>query len=97
MIKSFGNKGTEDIFNGLSSKEARQVCPSTLWRIAARKLDLIDSASILSDLKSPPGNPLERLQADRKGEYSIRINDQYRICFNWTDQPEKVEIIDYHT
>lgn len=91
------NKGTEDIFNGKNSKEARKVCPQSLWKIASRKLDQIDSASKIDDLKVPPGNMLEALKSDRKGEYSIRINNQFRICFVWSDHgPDQVEIIDYH-
>ncbi|WP_062064763.1 type II toxin-antitoxin system RelE/ParE family toxin [Cellvibrio sp. OA-2007] len=97
MINSFKDKATEDIFNGIDSKLARKACPQTLWRIAARKLDLLDSAAYLDDLKIPPGNKLEALLGNRKGQYSIRINEQYRICFRWTDAGvEEVEIVDYH-
>lgn len=97
MIKSFKNTGTEDIFNGKNSKEARKVCPQSLWKIASRKLDQIDSANKIDDLKVPPGNMLEALKGDRQGEYSIRINNQYRICFIWSEHgPDQVEIIDYH-
>ncbi|MDF3130629.1 type II toxin-antitoxin system RelE/ParE family toxin [Kiritimatiellaeota bacterium B1221] len=97
MIQSFLNQATEDIFNGSSSKVGRKLCPQNLWRIASRKLDLLDSVARLADLRVPPGNRLEALTGDRKGQYSIRINQQYRICFRWTDQgPEEVEIIDYH-
>jgi toxin HigB-1 len=96
MIRSFKNQGTEDIFNGQFTKEARQVCPSNLWEMAARKLDMLDSAAIVNDLRSPPGNRLEKLRGDRKGYYSMRINDQYRICFNWVKGPEEVEITNYH-
>lgn len=71
------------------------------WRaiaqVALRKLDMIAAAEVLSDLASPPGNRLEALKGDRKGQHSIRINDQYRICFRWTkDGAEEVEIVDYH-
>ncbi len=97
MIQSFKNTGTEDIFNGENSKEARKICPNALWKIAARRLDQIDSVTVLHELKIPPGNKLEALSGDRNGQYSIRINDQYRICFVWTDLgPDQVEIIDYH-
>ena len=97
MIQSFRNKGTEDIFNGKNTKEARKVCPRSLWNIAARKLDQLDSVQILEELKVPPGNMLELLKGNRKGEYSIRINDQYRICFTWSEiGPDSVEITDYH-
>ena len=81
MIQSFRNKGTENIFNGINSKDARKTCPQLLWKIAARKLDQIDSVVQLNELRVPPNNKLESLARDRKGQYSIRINDQYRICF----------------
>jgi len=97
MIQSFRNKGTEDIFNGINSKDARRICPQSLWKIAARKLDQIDSVVQLNELRVPPSNKLEALTRDRKGEYSIRINDQYRICIEWSELgPKKVEITDYH-
>jgi toxin HigB-1 len=76
---------------------ARAICPQNLWKRATRKLDQIDSALSVDDLKVPPGNRLELLKGDRSGQYSIRINDQYRICFSWTDQgATEVEIVDYH-
>lgn len=97
MIQSFKNKTTEDIFNGVNSKAARKICPQKLWRIAFRKLDQMDSVEALGDLRIPPGNRLEALSKDRKGQHSIRINDQYRICFLWTDiGPIDVELTDYH-
>ena len=97
MIVSFGNRGTEDVFNGDNTKSARQLCPRDLWGIAARKLDQLDSAARLDDLMVPPGNRLEKLAGDREGQYGIRINDQYRICFKWDDRgPLQVEIVDYH-
>ena len=97
MIQSFKTRGTEDIFNGINSREARRTCPSTLWQIAFRKLDQLDSADSLSDLKIPPGNHLENLRGEREGQHSIRINEQYRICFIWTGNgPDQVEITDYH-
>lgn len=97
MIKSFKNQGTEDIYEGNSTKTAEKLCPSDRWKVAMRKLDLLDSAVSLADLKSPPGNKLESLFGDREGQYSIRINDQYRICFKWLNEgPEEVEIVDYH-
>jgi proteic killer suppression protein len=68
-----------------------------LWRKASRKLDAIDSAGVLEDLLIPPGNRLEALKGDRRGQHSIRINNQYRVCFRWTDAgPEDVEVVDYH-
>ena len=97
MIKSFVGAGTEDVFNGKNTKDARKTCPQDLWRVAARKLEQLDSVSVLDELRIPPGNRLEALARDRKGQYSIRINDQYRICFIWTgDGPDAVEIVDYH-
>ena len=97
MIQSFKNIGTEDIFNGKQTKAARQTCPESLWRIAGRKLDQLDSVTSLRELLIPPGNRFEKLGGDRKGEYSIRINDQYRVCFVWTEAgPDQVEIVDYH-
>ena len=97
MIESFKEAGTQDIFNGENSKEARKMCPNSLWKIAARKLDQLDSVVALSELRIPPGNQLEVLSGNRNGQYSIRINDHYRICFFWTDKgPSQVEIVDYH-
>jgi proteic killer suppression protein len=97
MIQNYKTKGTEDVFNGISSREARQTCPNALWRVAARKLDQLDSVEKLNELRIPPGNRLEQLSGERRGQYSIRINDQYRICFLWTSSgPDQVEIVDYH-
>ncbi|GLI92743.1 type II toxin-antitoxin system RelE/ParE family toxin [Methylocystis echinoides] len=93
MILSFSCKKTERFF--------RQGSPAAAWRsiakIAARKLDMLDAVVVLSDLKAPPGTKLEALERDRKGQHSIRINDQWRVCFVWTEQgPTQVEIVDYH-
>lgn len=97
MIVSFADKATEDIFDGVNSAAARKRLPRGLWRLAFRKLDQMDSATELSDLRVPPGNRLEALSGDRKGQYSIRINDQYRICFHWWENgADGVEIVDYH-
>ena len=97
MIVAFADRGTEDIFYGRSTKQARKQCPSSLWSVAARKLEQLDSAVLLQDLRIPPGNRLEALSGDRQGWYSIRINQQYRVCFKWTDAgPGQVEIVDYH-
>lgn len=82
---------------GRSTRAARKACRSVLWLVAARKLDQLDSADELRDLRNPLGNRLERLRGGRVGQYSVRINDQYRVCFQWTDAgPEGVEILDYH-
>ncbi|MHC4520651.1 MAG: type II toxin-antitoxin system RelE/ParE family toxin [Planctomycetota bacterium] len=97
MIRSFKNAGTEAIFDGANTKEARQVCPRHLWRVATRKLDQLDSVRSLDELRIPPGNKLEALKGERRGQYSIRINNQYRICFRWAEaEPDDVEIVDYH-
>jgi proteic killer suppression protein len=97
MIVSFRDQAAEDIFNGINSKAARKVCPQTLWRITSRKLDQLDSVQQLEELRVPPGNHLEKLSGNRKTEYSIRINEQYRICFMWGESgPFNVEVTDYH-
>jgi proteic killer suppression protein len=97
MIRTFRDAGTEDLFYGRTSRAARQTLPQSLWRVASRKLEALDSAELLKDLRVPPGNRLEALKGDRAGQHSIRINDQFRICFVWTDAgPEAVEIVDYH-
>ncbi len=97
MIQSFRNRGTSDVFDGNNTKMARQTCPPVLWPVAARKLDQLDSVTSLAELRIPPGNRLESLRGVRAGQYSIRINDQYRLCFIWTQSgPDQVEIVDYH-
>ncbi len=97
VIQSFRDRGTEDVFNGVNTRAARDTCAQVLWRTAARKLDQLDSATSLGELRIPPGNKLEALSGDRKGQHTIRINDRYRICFVWTDAgPDRVEIVDYH-
>ena len=97
MIVSFADGGTEDIFNGQNTKVARKTLPVFLWLVAFRKLDQLDSVNSLEELRIPPGNRLEALTGTRKGQHSIRINDQYRVCFLWTDAgPDQVEIVDYH-
>ncbi len=97
VILSFRNRGTEDIFDGVDTRAARRVCPHSLWRVARRKLDQINRVRDVRELIIPPGNRLERLRKDREGEYSIRINDQYRICFRWENEDAKeIEIVDYH-
>lgn len=97
MIQSFADAGTEDVFNGRNTKAARKCCPRELGPVARRKLDQLDSAEKLGDLRAPPGNRLEALLGDRKGQYSIRINERYRVCFRWSEKgPANVEIVDYH-
>lgn len=97
MIRSFKDQGTEDVFNGRATKQARQTCPQQLWSVAGRKLDQLDSVVRLEELRIPPGNRLEKLKGERAGQYGIRINERYRICFVWTDTgPAEAEIVDYH-
>ena len=97
VIRSFADSGTEDIFNGSESRAARAACPKPLWPTARRKLDQLNRVGDVVDLAIPPGNRLERLRGDRAGQHSIRINEQYRICFRWEKgHAEEVEIADYH-
>ncbi len=85
------------MFNGRNTKTARRTCPRNLWRVAARKLEQLDSVTLLEEMRIPPGNQLEALSGERKGQFSVRINEQYRVCFLWTDEgPDAVEIVDYH-
>lgn len=97
MIVSFKDEGTRDIFENNDTRDARQTCPPAVWPAARRRLEALDRAQAPLELKVPPGNRLEQLKGDRAGQYSIRINLQYRICFRWTeDGPARVEIVDYH-
>jgi toxin HigB-1 len=92
MIKSFNSKETEALFRLEHSRRWKSI-----ERPALRKLVQLDLAVNINDMRVPPGNQLEALIGDRKGQWSIRINDQFRICFRWTaDGPEDVEIVDYH-
>lgn len=93
MIISFRDRATKAIFDGESPKGF----PADLLKVARRKLRYLNAAADLGDLRSPPGNRLEALAGDRKGQHSIRINDQFRVCFVWTAEgPIGVEIVDYH-
>lgn len=93
MIKSFKCSETEKIWKGTFSKKL----PSHIQQVARRKLRMLNNAQTLNDLKAPPANKLEALKDDRKGQYSIRINDQWRICFLWAEGDIfKVEIVNYH-
>ena len=93
MIRSFRNQETERLFQRKGSRRL----PPHVARLALRKLLVLDAAESLLDLRSPPGNRLEKLSADREGQYSIRINDQWRICFVWLGADAcEVEIVDYH-
>lgn len=92
MIRSFKSRDTEALFRGRSVPRFQN-----FRAVALRKLDMLDSAEALFDLRAPPGNRLEALSGDRRGQHSIRINDQYRLCFIWTEAgPTDVEIVDYH-
>lgn len=92
MIEGFRGKETEALYRGETARRF-----SGIAKVALRKLDMIDAAKALDDLRSPPGNRLEALKGDRAGQYSIRINDQWRICFVWRDgAAHDVEIVDYH-
>lgn len=93
MICSFKNKETESIFDGSYSR----IMPRTIQKVAMRKLWMIDAVVQLKDLKIPPANRLEKLKGHRKNQYSIRINKQWRVCFNWKQSyAYDVEIVDYH-
>jgi proteic killer suppression protein len=96
MITSFGDRATEDFYNGIISKHTRHL-PSNMNAVTFRKLDMINAALSVDDLKSPPGNRLEHLEGDLKGFYSTRINDQFRIIFKFVQgNAIKVSILDYH-
>ena len=96
MIRSFGDEKTKDVFDGSNTKAARKV-PKEIHGVAQRKLDYLNAAGKLGDLRVPPGNRLEPLEGDFEGFHSIRINDQWRVCFVWRDgHAEDVEIVDYH-
>lgn len=93
MIQSFADAETELIWAGRRSRKL----PPDIQAVALRKLRLLNQARVLNDLRVPPGNRLEALRADRQGQYSIRINDQWRICFTWDEGgPTDVTIVDYH-
>lgn len=93
MIKSFRTRITEAVFGG----ECPKGFPNQIVKVARRKLEMLNAATKLNDLRVPPNNKLHELTNDRRGQHAIRINDQYRVCFKWTDQgPENVEICDYH-
>lgn len=96
MILSFGNRATEELFHGISSAHVRRL-PSQIKESAIYKLDVINAAQSLQDLKSPPGNRLEALKGDLAGFHSVRINNQWRIVFRWHESnAHEVQIIDYH-
>jgi toxin HigB-1 len=97
MIIGFRDRGTEDLFDGKDTRAARRTLPVALWIVAARKLALLNGAEALVDVRMPSGNRLEALRGNRSGQYSIRINERYRICFRWTPGgPADVEVTNYH-
>ncbi len=97
MIFSFRGSGTKDVFDGVDTRAARRTCPRSVGTVARRKLDQINRVREVRELAVPPGNRLEALRGDRWGQHSIRINDQYRVCFRWeSGHAYEVEITDYH-
>ena len=93
MLQSFADRDTEAVWFGIATKRFGP----DLRRVARRKLTMLNAAAVLDDCRVPPGNRLEKLTGDRSGQYSIRVNDQYRICFRWTSGgPADVELVDYH-
>lgn len=97
MIVSFADRETEALFRGESRRRSKGL-PADLRRVAFRKLDMLSAAVALQDLRAPPGNRLEALRGDLAGLHSIRVNDQWRIVFRWTNSgPAEVRIIDYHS
>jgi proteic killer suppression protein len=97
VIRSFADSASEDLFNGVNSRAARAACPAELWPVLRRKLTQLNRVADLRELAIPPGNRLERLSGARRGQYSIRINQQYRLCFRWeAGHADEVEVTDYH-
>jgi proteic killer suppression protein len=97
MIASYKNEGTRDVHYGYNTTKARKVCPPNLWSQAIKKLNMVRAARTLNDLASPPNNKLEKLKGNRAGQYSIRINERLRVCFEWDSaNAVNVEIVDYH-
>jgi proteic killer suppression protein len=96
MIQSFADDATADLFRERNTKAARRI-PKDLWRVAQRKVKMLDVAVRLEDLESPPGNRLEALRGDRRGRHSIRVNEQYRVTFRWENgHAFEVAVEDYH-
>ena len=96
MIVSFGDKASEALYHGERGKAIRKF-PSTIRRVAIRKLDVLNGATVLEELRSPPGNRLEALRGDLVGLHSIRVNEQWRIVFRWVNgEAHDVRVIDYH-
>lgn len=96
MIQSFADDTTADLFRDRNTRGARRI-PRDLWRTVQRKLKMLDVAAHIADLESPPGNRLKALQGERKGQFSIRVNDQYRVTFRWENgHASEVAVEDYH-
>ncbi len=96
MITDFADAATEDVFNGDDTKAARSL-PRDLWSVIRRKLDMLNAATTLLDLRVPPNDRLEALKGNLKGKHSIRVNDKYRVVFKWKDgQASAVQVTDYH-
>jgi proteic killer suppression protein len=93
MIQSFKDRATEEVFRGKAPKGF----PADLFKAARRRLAQLHAATSIEDLRTPPGNRLHSLSGDRAGQWTVRVNDQFRICFKWGDEgPEEVEFTDYH-
>jgi len=96
LIASFGDRATADLYHGVATSRARRFAPDVV-AAAVRKLDMLNSARSLLDLRSPPGNRLEALRGELRDSYSIRVNDQWRIIFGWAEgQAHQVRLVDYH-
>jgi proteic killer suppression protein len=96
VIVSFGDAATEALYHGAADRRTRRF-PRDIVKVILRKLDMLEAASKLEDLRAPPGNRLEALRGDLRGEHSVRVNDQWRIVFRWTPQgPSDVRLMDYH-
>jgi proteic killer suppression protein len=97
VIVGFGDKGTQDVYDGTDSKDARRVLPKQLWAVAFRKLDALNATHDLMDLAAIPSNRLEKLKGNLAGYWSIRVNDQYRVIFQFANgNADRVRITDYH-
>lgn len=96
VIRTFADDATEDLFNGVSSRRARAACPENPWAVVRRKLTQLNRVRDLRELAVPPGNRLEALRGERAGQHSIRINEQYRVCFRWeSGHADEVEVTDH--
>lgn len=97
MIEGFGDRATEDLYHGRRTRRAGSF-PADVVGAALRKLDMLNAAHVLEDLRVPPGNRLEALKGDRAGQYGIRVNDRWRLVFRWGEAgPTEVSLVDYHS